>query len=157
MLGPTFDEDNEKASGFRYGLGALGGIGFSNGANYLAVGTGLSINGDARGAVPAALSLPIEVNVTTWLSSRLRFSGWIRGDHFIAAKKSRRENADEFVVDEFTLGGHITLITERKIKGRKKNTVLRGPSLGCTVHRTMGASVLVLQFGLGAYIIPNVQ
>lgn len=147
-MGGALDEGDDQLSGFRYQLGGLVGVGFGNDTRYVAVGVGFDVNGDVRGAVPSALAFPVEASYTTWLGSRLRASAWLRGDTFLAAQRSRRDLADNILVDEFSGGARLVVVTqERQIRGER---VLRGLALGFSVHRTMGSSVWFLQLGMGA-------
>jgi hypothetical protein len=147
-MGGALDEGDDQFSGFRYQFGGLLGVGFGNDTRYAAVGVGLDVNGDVRGAVPSALALPVEASYTTWLGSRLRAMAWLRGDTFLAAQSSRRDLADNILVDEFSGGARLVVVTqERQIRGER---VLRGLALGVSVHRTMGSSVWMVQLGMGA-------
>ncbi len=153
VLGVAKDDDSSKISGFRYEGTGLAGIALGDEAAYTGVAVGLSLNGDAPGVVPIALTFPIEVSHTAWLGSMLRVNAWIRGDTFVLAKKSRATAADAVIFDEVSGGGWLTLATEKRRKG--SSNVLRGAAIGFRIHRTMGGTVVMLQAGAGANITPR--
>jgi hypothetical protein len=156
VLGGAKEKGDRKLSGFRYESTGLLGLALGDESAYTALAAGLSVNGDAPGVVPIALTLPVEISHTRSLGSYFRASLWIRGDTFLAARQTRREAADGQITDEFLVGGWLSMAFEkesRKDKGKKK--IIGGYSLGMSYHRTMGSGVVILLAGFGANVTPR--
>src|SRR5690606_39155014 len=133
-VGGAIDVEAERFTGFRYHISGLGGIAFGDARRYVAVGAGLGSNGDVRGAVPAALTLPVEIAATGWVADRIRLIGWIRGDHFLAVRESRRTLADDVLLDEMSAGLRFVLDAEQRTSDDGK-LLRRGIALGAVLHR----------------------
>lgn len=157
-VGATVDDDSDAgvenakphvtASGFRFRVDAMLGVAFGGAARYGWVAAGLGVNGDVRGAVPAAVIAPAEVGFISRLTPSLRGQLWVRGDTFLAARSSRVEGADGLFTDELQVGVRLILTTENRTKAGED--LARGPSVGAVMHRTMGAAVWMIQVGIGA-------
>jgi hypothetical protein len=152
-LGAGFDSGEKQADRFRYGLGLQAGLAVEAGAQRVTLGTGLDVNGETGDVTPGALLVPVELGAARWLGSRVRLAGWIRADHFLAAKRVRRDAAGDLIADEWMGGVNVVWAREKKQKGER--AWRRGPMLGLTAHRTMETTVWLFQFGMGAYVPPE--
>jgi len=153
------DEDGKRTvNGFRYQFAFLGGLGGGSKSSYVALGAGLSVNGDTGGAVATALTVPVELRVTGWLGSYVRLTGWLRADHFLAAYDSRERSADSVLLDELIAGARVVFMYDRKTLKKGRNAgkqMLEGLSLGVTRHETKGSAVWLLSFGYGFASAPG--
>lgn len=158
VSGDTADKDN---SGFRYRAGGRLGVAFPYRSGMVAMGIGLSANGETD-TIPFAITAPVEIRTSNWLSPTMRASLWARGDRLLATFDSRDQLADRYgPLDELYFGATVLFL---RGKGRAKiglgedeSPALKGIGLSASYQRTMGAGLWLISITGGATSIPATE